>query len=134
MIDPITLIELTNLKASGKLEELASHPNLGMKPEWMEELAQDGTWDVRRSLASNPAISSNPKVMKKLAADKEPVVRLALARNPSLANHPEIIKNLASDRYPDVRGSLAQNPAIPARTASRQAWQTQPATQKASNP
>ncbi len=60
-IDPLAIIELTNLKASGKREELAVQPQLGMKPEWMEELAQDGTWDVRRFLAQNPACSTNPK-------------------------------------------------------------------------
>ena len=42
MIDPIALIELTNLKAAGKLEELAAHPQLGMKPDWIGELAQSG--------------------------------------------------------------------------------------------
>ena len=41
MIDPIALIELTNLKAAGKLEALAKHPGIGMKPEWMGELAQE---------------------------------------------------------------------------------------------
>ena len=34
-IDPLVIIELTNLKAAGKLEELAKHPSLAMKPEWM---------------------------------------------------------------------------------------------------
>ena len=120
MIDPITLIELTNLKASGKLEELAKHPQLGMKPEWMGELAKSKHWHVRYYLAQNPAIASCPKSVKKLANDHDSWVKQTLAENPSLINHPNGIKKLSEDQDHYVRsalaanGVLAQNPAIAA--------------------
>ncbi|WP_276973635.1 hypothetical protein [Ferrimicrobium acidiphilum] len=100
-IDPLVIIELTNLKASGKLEELAGHSALVMKPAWIEELAQNKDYEVRRSLAANPAI----------------------------ANYPEVIQTLSTDKDWSVRSALALNPAIPSRTASTNSWQTtQPAT------
>ena len=144
--DPLVIIELTNLKAAGKLGELASHPQLGMKPEWIGELAADKTWFVRCYLAQNAATANSSEGIRALAADKDPDVRSSLAENPALANFPEIIRALAADKDPDVRSSLAENPAlanfpeiiqalannpaIPSRTASTNPWQTtQPATQ-----
>ncbi len=58
IIDPLAIIELTNLKAAGKLEELAEHPALNMRPEWMRELTQHKHDLVRKALARNPAIPS----------------------------------------------------------------------------
>ncbi len=55
-IGPLAIIELTNLKAADKLEELAMHPSLAMKPEWIKELAQNKASWVRQALAENPAI------------------------------------------------------------------------------
>ncbi|WP_276973399.1 hypothetical protein [Ferrimicrobium acidiphilum] len=116
--DPLVIIELTNLKAAGKLGELASHPQLGMKPEWIGELAADKTWFVRCYLAQNAATANSSEGIRALAADKDPDVRSSLAETPALANFPEIIQ------------ALANNPAIPSRTASTNPWQTtQPATQ-----
>ncbi|WP_276973875.1 hypothetical protein [Ferrimicrobium acidiphilum] len=124
-IDPLVIIELTNLKASGKLEELASHPQLAMKPEWMAELVENKDWSVRYNLASNPAIANYPGIIQTLASDEDPAVRISLASNPALAQNPAIAN------YPDVRYWLARNLAIPTSTASNATpWQTaQQATQ-----
>ncbi len=95
-IDPLAIIDLANLKTSGKLKELAQHSALGSKPEWMRELSRNKDWHVRRYLAKNPAI----------------------------ANYPEIIKQLAADKDGHVRANLASNPASPTRTARTNSWQT----------
>ena len=129
--DPLAIIELTNLKAAGKLEELAKHPALTMKPEWIGELARNQDWRVRSSLARNPAIANYPDIIKQLAADRDPYVRYALASNPAIAEFPEIAAKLATDEQWYVRQSLAQNPAIPGSTASTNRWQTQPSVQNA---
>ncbi len=66
-IDPLAIIELTNLKAAGKLEHLARHPQLGMKPEWIGELSRNKDYPVRLNLARNPAIADCPDVRYWLA-------------------------------------------------------------------
>ena len=120
-IDPLVIIELTNLKAAGKLGELASHPQLGMKPEWIGELAADKTWFVRCYLAQNAATANSSEGIRALAADKDPDVRSSLAENPALANFPEIIQALAENP------ATAKNPAV--HTASNNPWQpSQPIT------
>ena len=129
-IDPLAIIELTNLKASGKLEHLAKHPQLGMKPEWIGELSRDKYRYVRTALARNPAIADFPEVVKKLSKDRSKSVRYTLAQNPALATSPDIIQALSTDKDWSVRKALAQNPAIPTRTARTNSWQaTQPVTQ-----
>ena len=70
IIDPLAIIELTNLKASGQLGALAQHPQLGMKPEWMGELAKDKRIVVRQSLAKNPALSSGTEAARHLSKDR----------------------------------------------------------------
>ncbi|WP_276973877.1 hypothetical protein [Ferrimicrobium acidiphilum] len=129
--DPLAIIELTNLKAAGKLEELAKHPALTMKPEWIGELARNQDWRVRSSLARNPATANYPDIIKQLAADRDPYVRSALAANPAIAEFLEIAAKLATDEQWYVRRSLASNPAIPSSTASTNRWQTQPSVQNA---
>ncbi len=74
-IDPLVIIELTNLKAAGKLEDLAKHPSLAMKPEWMGELAKNKNYTVRRSLAANPAIATVRDIIERLAKDRTVAVR-----------------------------------------------------------
>ena len=126
--------------ADGKLKELASHPALAMKPEWMGELARDEDWQVRSALAYNPAIANCPEAIQTLAADNEWTVCSALASNPALsvspdamwtlsahesglvrrvlatqpvlANIPDVMERLASDRRGDVRLFLSSNPAL----------------------
>ncbi|WP_276973834.1 hypothetical protein [Ferrimicrobium acidiphilum] len=131
MIDPIVLIELTNLKASGQLVQLAAHPYLGMKPEWVGELAEHEDHVMRWYLASNPTLVNHPEILQKLATDEDPAVRSLLARNPAIANYPEIIERLCTDDEWPVRWYLALNPAIPARTANTQSLQPQPTTKRA---
>ena len=131
MIDPITLIELTNLKASGQLKKLAAHPHLGMKPEWIEDLAQSASIWTRWELAKNPALANFPDVVERLASDKNPAVRSSLALNPALAEIPEIAAKLSKDKVPRVSHAIACNSAIPGRTATTQQWHTPLSTQKA---
>ena len=101
-IDPLVIIELTNLKAAGKLEELAKHPSLAMKPEWMGELAANTNWLVRYWLASNPALISSANAVTSLVRDGDYRVRWSLAQNPAIANYPEVIQTRAARPCPSV--------------------------------
>ena len=79
-VDPLVIIELTNLKAAGKCEELAKHPALGLKPEWMGDLVKNDNFYVRSALASNKALSASPEAARALASSEHWLIRRTLAQ------------------------------------------------------
>ncbi len=110
-IDPLAIIELTNLKATGKLKDLARHSHLGTVPKWIDELVQEKDYEVRIALALNPAITHRRDIVQQLAKDKDVNVRYYLASNPAIACSRESVEHLAADEYSHVRFALARNPA-----------------------
>ena len=112
MLEAIAIIELNQLHAAKKFGELAEHPMIYLKPEWVIELASNENYGVRSSLATNPAITQFPEIAMKLAKDEKWLVRACLAENPDIAQLPEVAMKLAKDEAPAACRWLADNPAV----------------------
>ena len=87
LVEGTAIVELNQLYAAGKLEELATHPGIYLLPDWAMELAQNKRSTARLALARNPAIVKLPEVMEKLAEGWW--TWRALEDNPAIMELPE---------------------------------------------
>ena len=111
-MEAMALIELNQLYAAKNFRELASHPQLHLKPEWALELAKNGDIGVRIYLATNPVLAQLPDVVLALSQDISEMVRQALAQNPAIAEFPGVAMKLANALTIAVREALCANPAM----------------------
>ena len=94
-MEALTIIELNQLYAAGKFEELAKHPGIYLEPEWAMGLTLNESDFVRETLALNEALAELPDVAMKLANDAKYWVRRYLAINPAIAKLPKLAKKIA---------------------------------------
>ena len=94
------------LKKYGKLNLLENNAS----PEMIEELAEDGDWEVRWAVVKNPRTPA--EALRKLAEGEDVDMKIAVARNPSTPV--DILRKLAEDGDWEVRWAVVKNPRTPA--------------------
>ena len=105
--------ELVRLKSSEDYVGLIHHELLGLKPEWVLELAQNDDWRVRLRLALNQVVFCNPEAVRILAFDESMEVRRGLASNPGIVDRPDIVAFFQRDTTKEVQQTI-QNTLHPA--------------------
>jgi len=93
---------LRKLRASNLPTRLAIAKN-STSPEFLEELSEDSSVQVRQVVAENGAISE--ELILKLANDLNSIVRAVVARRKDLKD--EIIDHLLADKFENVLVALA---------------------------